>query len=62
MIPYARVNKGYKYLLMIIDVFSKYGWIMPLKRKTGIAVSEAFKKVFKSSGRVPTRLWTDKGK
>ena len=62
MIPLARFNKGYRYLLMIIDVFSKYGWIVPLKTKTGTAVASAFKQVFKESGRVPARLWTDKGK
>ena len=60
MIPLAKYNKGYKYLLMVIDVFSKYGWIVPLKTKTGKAVTEGFKKVF--SDRVPSRLWVDKGK
>ena len=62
MAPLAKFNKGYKYLLMIIDVFSKYGWIVPLKTKTGAAVAHAFKEVFHKSGRIPTRLWTDKGK
>ena len=62
MIPFARYNKGYKYLLMIIDVFSKYGWIVPVKTKTGAAVSDAFGRVFKTSGRVPSRLWVDKGR
>ena len=60
LIPLAKFNKGYKYLLMIIDVFSKYGWIVPLKTKTGIAVTNAFTQVFKE--RIPTRLWTDKWK
>ena len=60
MIPFAKFNKGFKYLLMVIDVFSKYGWIIPLKTKTGITVSNAFKELFKE--RIPTRLWTDKGK
>ena len=62
MLPLAKYNKGYKYLLMIIDVFSKYGWIMPVKAKTGAAVSTAFEKVFKTSGRVPSKLWVDKGR
>ena len=62
MAPLSKFNKGYKYLLMIIDVFSKYGWIVPLKTKTGVAVTHAFKEVFQKSGRIPTRLWTDKGK
>ena len=33
MQQFSKWNKGYKYLLMVIDVFSKYGWIVPLKNK-----------------------------
>ena len=39
---YARTNQGYKYILMVIDVFSKYGWAIPLKTKKGIEVANAF--------------------
>ena len=46
---------------MVIDVFSKYGWIEPLKYKKGETVTESFKKIFKEGGK-PTYLWTDKGK
>ena len=46
---------------MVLDVFSKYGWIVPLKDKKGETVAEAFKKIFKE-GRKPQYLWTDKGK
>ena len=55
MSPFYRSNKGYKYLLTVIDVYSKYGWIMPLKIKTGKEVAQAF-----HNGH-PRRLWTDKG-
>ena len=41
---FSRSNKGYKYLLTVIDVFSKYGWIAPLKTKTGIEDVQAFRK------------------
>lgn len=44
---FSKWNKGYRYLLMVLDVFSKYGWIEPLKDKTGETVTEAFKRVFK---------------
>ena len=54
-------NKGIKYLLMVIDVFSKFGWIEPLQNKKGETVAAAFEKIFKS-GRKPRLLWTDKGK
>ena len=40
----SKWNKGYKYLLMVLDLFSKYGWIVPLKTKTGLEVSKAFLK------------------
>ena len=45
---------------MVIDIFSKYGWIIPLKNKKGETVAEAFKEIFKE--RKPEKLWTDKGK
>ena len=54
-------NKGIKYLLMVIDVFSKFGWIEPLKNKKGETVANAFEKIFKSN-RQPRLLWVDKGK
>ena len=46
---------------MVIDVFSKYGWIVPLKDKKTESVSLAFDKIFKKSKRKPEKLWTDKG-
>ena len=61
MQQFSKWNKGYRYLLMVLDVFSKYGWIVPLKDKKGETVTEAFKTIFKK-GRKPQYLWTDKGK
>ena len=58
---FSEWNKGIKYLLMVIDVFSKFGWIEPLQNKKGETVAAAFEKIFKS-GRQPRLLWTDKGK
>ena len=58
---YSKWNKGVKYLLMVIDVFSKYGWIVPLKDKKTESVSLAFDLIFKKSKRKPEKLWTDKG-
>ena len=46
---------------MVIDVFSKYGWIKPLKDKKTESVSKAFDEIFKKSKRKPSMLWTDKG-
>ena len=55
-----RRNKGYKYLLTVIDAFSKYGWIVPLETKTGKEVALAFRKLFLANT-APSRLWADKG-
>ena len=61
MQQFSKWNKGFRYLLMVLDVFSKYGWIIPLKNKTGETVTQAFKTIFKE-GRKPQYLWTDKVK
>ena len=59
---YSRTNKGFKYILMIIDVFSKYGWAIPLKNKTSTEVVRAFSELWNSGQKPPKYLWTDKGK
>lgn len=60
MQKFAKQNKGIRYLLTVIDIFSKYVWVVPLKTKTGKEVATAFKKIFKQ--RKPNRIWTDLGK
>ena len=55
-------NKGFRYLLNIIDVFSKYAWSVPLKDKKGLTVEEAFKQIVQQSGRIPKHIWVDEGK
>ena len=52
-------NNGYTFLLLVIDIFSKYGWVIPLKNKKGETVAEALKNIFEE--RKPEKLWTDKG-
>ena len=52
-------NDGYTFLLLVIDIFSKYGWVIPLKNKKGETVAEALKNIFEK--RKPEKLWTDKG-
>ena len=58
MSPYSRSNSGYKYLLTVIDVFSKNWWIIPLKTKTGKEVAMAFQKLFTITNASPSRRWT----
>ncbi|XP_039309108.1 uncharacterized protein LOC105199763 [Solenopsis invicta] len=56
-------NDGYSYILMIIDVLSKFVWVEPLRDKTSICVTKAFQRVLaRSKGRIPIYLQTDKGK
>ena len=50
---YSKWNKGIKYLLTVIDVLSKYGWIVPLKDKKTESVRLAFDEIFKKSKRKP---------
>lgn len=57
----SRENKGIKYLLNVIDVFSKFAWSVPIKDKTGKSITDAFKLIVKTSGRKPTKLWVDQG-
>uniref|UniRef100_A0ABD2W899 Integrase catalytic domain-containing protein n=1 Tax=Trichogramma kaykai TaxID=54128 RepID=A0ABD2W899_9HYME len=61
MIPYAKVNSGYKYLLTVIDVFSKNAWAIPVKTKTAEDVSRAMASIL-SSDKHPKNLHTDNGK
>ena len=56
----SKKNKGFRYILMIIDVFSKYGWAIPLKAKSAVNVTQAFKKLWETEP-IPEKLWTDKG-
>lgn len=57
---HSRQNKGYRFLLTVIDVLSKYSWVIPLKDKKGLTLVKAFKKIL-SQGRIPVTLHTDKG-
>lgn len=61
MQSFSRENKGYRYLLNVIDTFSKYAWSVPVKNKTGGDVAAAMETVLKK-GRKPRNLQVDKGK
>ena len=57
---FSKFNRGVKDLLAVIDVFSKYGWLIPLKDKMGKSVASALKTIFKE--RKLEKMWVDKGK
>ena len=61
-----KFNKGYRTLLCVIDIFSKYAWVIPLKDKKGVSIANAFQKILDMSmelhsERKPNKIWVDKG-
>lgn len=61
VVTISKYNRGFKYLLTVVDVFSKHAWVEPIKNKTGQAVTEAFEKIL-NQGRAPINLQTDDGR
>ena len=57
----SKFNKGFRFLLCVIDIFSKYAWVVPLKDKKGISIVNAFQKILDDSNRKPNKIWVDKG-
>ena len=57
----SKKNKGIRYLLCAIDLFSKYAFVVPLKDKKGISIVNAFNKIIKQSNRKPNKIWVDQG-
>ena len=60
MQAFSKFNRGIKYLLAVIDVFPKYGWLISLKDKMGKSVASALETIFKE--RKPEKMGVDKGK
>ena len=57
----SKKNKGIKYLLCAIALFSEYAFVVPLKNKKGIRIANAFKIMIKQSNRKPNKIWVDQG-
>ena len=55
-------NRGYRYVLVTIDNFSKYGWTIPLKNKTAQIIKDSFENIIRNSKRKPSLIETDRGK
>lgn len=63
MIPYSHENKGFKYIMTIIDIFSKFAYAIPIKNKSSSSIVEAMKSIFKQAGEnIPKNIQTDEGK
>ena len=57
----SKYNKGIKYLLCAIDLFSKYAWVVPIKeKKKGTSIVNTIKKII-SEERKPNKIWVDRG-
>ena len=56
-----KYNKGIRFLLCVIDIFSKYAWVVPLKDKKSVSIVKAFQSVLKQSNTKPNKIWVDKG-
>ena len=57
----SKFNKGFRFLLCAIDIFSKYAWAVLLKDKKGVSIVDAFQKILDDSNRKPNKIWVDKG-
>ena len=64
----SKYNKGIKYLLCAIDLFTKYAWVVPLKDKRRITIADAFQKIISKGGEAeskerhkPNEIWVDQG-
>ena len=57
----SKFNKGFRFLLCVIDTYSKYAWVAPLKDKNGVSIVNAFQSILKKSNRKPNKIWVDKG-
>ena len=56
----TKLNKGISFLLCVIEIFSKYEWVIPLKDKKVITITNAFQNNLKESDRKPHEIWIDK--
>ena len=54
-----KFNKGFRFLLWLLDTCSKYGWVIPLKGKIVITITNTFEKLLKESNCKPNRIWVD---
>ena len=57
----SKFNKGFRFLLCVIDIFSKFAWVVSLKAKKGVSIVDVFQKLLDDSNRKPNKIWFDKG-
>ena len=57
----SKYNKGYRFLLCVINIYSTYAWVIPLNDKKGISIVNGFQKIIDDSKRRPNKIWIDRG-
>ena len=57
----SKFNKAFRFLLCVINIYSKYAWVIPLKDKTGVTITNAFQKSLDELNRKPNKIWVEKG-
>ena len=57
----SKFNKGCRFLLCVIDLYSKYAWVIPLKDKKDITFSNACQNILNETNHIPKKVMTDKG-
>ena len=56
----SKFDKKFRFLLCVIDIFSKYSWVVSLKHKKGVSIKNAFQKVLNKSNGKPSKIYVDK--
>ena len=56
-----KFNKGTRFLLCVIGIFSKYAWVIPLGDKKGTTITNVFQKIIDESNPKPNKIWVEKG-
>ena len=57
----SKCNERFRVLLCIINIYSKYAWVIPLKDKKGTTITNAFQNFLEASNHKPNKIWLDKG-
>ena len=57
----SKFNKGFRFLLCVIDTYSKYAWVVPLKDKKGVSIVNTFQIILKEYNGKPNKIWVGKG-
>ena len=57
----SKFKKGCRFLLCVIDIYSKFAWVISLKGKKGTTITNAFQKILNESNCKPNKIWVDKG-